>query len=152
MREIAYRIFLYPNAVLMECLEELLKCRYKLAKLLGYETYAHRALKGTMAKTPGTCAMLPASQEPYLVIAHMVTWFSYSAVLTMSVFVPSIVPTETVMTFLQLLTEKLSERYIAYKTCFESCVRGKTMCTFIGLAVCPLTALEKVPFISLSTR
>ncbi|XP_046891396.1 mitochondrial intermediate peptidase-like [Hypomesus transpacificus] len=69
VREIAYRIFLYPNAVLMECLEELLKCRNKLAKLLGYETYAHRALKGTMAKTP-----------------------------------------ENVMTFLQLLTEKLSER------------------------------------------
>lgn len=53
MREIAYRIYLYPNADLMDCLEELLKCRYKLAKLVGYESYGHRALKGTMAKTPG---------------------------------------------------------------------------------------------------
>lgn len=53
VREIAYRIYLYPNADLMECLEELLKCRYKLAKLVGYESYGHRALKGTMAKTPG---------------------------------------------------------------------------------------------------
>uniref|UniRef100_A0A8C4FB87 Mitochondrial intermediate peptidase n=1 Tax=Dicentrarchus labrax TaxID=13489 RepID=A0A8C4FB87_DICLA len=52
VREIAYRIYLYPNADLMECLEELLKCRYKLAKLVGYESYGHRALKGTMAKTP----------------------------------------------------------------------------------------------------
>uniref|UniRef100_A0A671V1S2 Mitochondrial intermediate peptidase n=1 Tax=Sparus aurata TaxID=8175 RepID=A0A671V1S2_SPAAU len=70
VREIAYRIYLYPNADLMECLEELLKCRYKLAKLVGYESYGHRALKGTMAKTP-----------------------------------------ETVMSFLQLLTDKLADRY-----------------------------------------
>lgn len=55
VREIAYRIYLYPNAELMECLEELLRCRYKLAKLVGYESYGHRALKGTMAKTPGQC-------------------------------------------------------------------------------------------------
>uniref|UniRef100_A0A3Q2ZBY4 Mitochondrial intermediate peptidase n=1 Tax=Kryptolebias marmoratus TaxID=37003 RepID=A0A3Q2ZBY4_KRYMA len=48
LREIAYRIYLYPNSDLMECLEELLKCRYKLAKLVGYESYGHRALKGTM--------------------------------------------------------------------------------------------------------
>lgn len=53
----------------MECLEELLKCRFKLAKLVGYDSYGHRALKGTMAKTP-----------------------------------------ETVMSFLQLLTDKLSDR------------------------------------------
>lgn len=69
VREIAYRIYLYPNADLMECLEELLKCRYKLAKLVGYDSYGHRALKGTMAKTP-----------------------------------------ETVMSFLHLLTDKLSDR------------------------------------------
>lgn len=55
MREIAYRIYLYPNHDLMECLEELLRCRYKLAKLVGYESYGHRALKGTMARTPGEC-------------------------------------------------------------------------------------------------
>uniref|UniRef100_A0A7N8WK71 Mitochondrial intermediate peptidase n=1 Tax=Mastacembelus armatus TaxID=205130 RepID=A0A7N8WK71_9TELE len=48
VREIAYRIYLYPNADMMDCLEELLKCRYKLAKLVGYESYGHRALKGTM--------------------------------------------------------------------------------------------------------
>ncbi|XP_075906076.1 mitochondrial intermediate peptidase-like [Nelusetta ayraudi] len=69
VREIAYRIYLYPNHDLMECLEELLRCRYKLAKLVGYESYGHRALKGTMARTP-----------------------------------------ETVMSFLQLLTEKLADR------------------------------------------
>ncbi|KAM6932902.1 mitochondrial intermediate peptidase-like [Xenentodon cancila] len=69
LREIAYRIYLYPNADLMQCLEELLKCRYKLAKLVGYDSYGHRALKGTMAKTP-----------------------------------------EMVMNFLQLLTDKLSDR------------------------------------------
>uniref|UniRef100_A0A8D3D2M4 Mitochondrial intermediate peptidase n=1 Tax=Scophthalmus maximus TaxID=52904 RepID=A0A8D3D2M4_SCOMX len=54
VREIAYRIYLHPNADLMNCLEELLKCRYKMAKLVGYESYGHRALKGTMAQTPGS--------------------------------------------------------------------------------------------------
>uniref|UniRef100_A0A673C6J9 Mitochondrial intermediate peptidase n=1 Tax=Sphaeramia orbicularis TaxID=375764 RepID=A0A673C6J9_9TELE len=58
VREIAYRIYLYPNADIMECLEELLKCRYKLAKLVGYESYGHRALKGTMAKTPALILMM----------------------------------------------------------------------------------------------
>uniref|UniRef100_A0A8C7XBN3 Mitochondrial intermediate peptidase a n=1 Tax=Oryzias sinensis TaxID=183150 RepID=A0A8C7XBN3_9TELE len=70
LREIAYRVYLYPNADLLDCLEELLRCRYKLAKLVGYKSYGHRALKGTMAKSP-----------------------------------------ETVMSFLQLLTDKLSDRF-----------------------------------------
>ncbi|XP_066555724.1 mitochondrial intermediate peptidase [Amia ocellicauda] len=54
VREAAYKIFLYPNPELLRCLEELLACRNELAKLVGYESYAHRALKGTMAKTPET--------------------------------------------------------------------------------------------------
>lgn len=62
MREIAYRVYLYPNADMFECLEELLKCRYKLAKLVGYKSYGHRALKGTMAKTPGECALFNISR------------------------------------------------------------------------------------------
>ncbi|XP_041919295.1 LOW QUALITY PROTEIN: mitochondrial intermediate peptidase-like [Alosa sapidissima] len=69
VREVAYKIFLYPNTQLMNTLEELLVCRHELAKLVGYDSYAHRALKGTMAKSP-----------------------------------------ETVMNFLQLLTDKLSDR------------------------------------------
>lgn len=69
VREVAYKIFLYPNANVMHILEELLTSRDKLARLVGYESYAHRALKGTMAKSP-----------------------------------------ESVMNFLQLLTEKLSDR------------------------------------------
>ncbi|XP_035242513.1 mitochondrial intermediate peptidase-like [Anguilla anguilla] len=52
VREVAYKIFLYPNADLMQCLEELLACRHELAQLVGYRSYAHRALKGTMMKTP----------------------------------------------------------------------------------------------------
>uniref|UniRef100_A0A8C5DPF3 Mitochondrial intermediate peptidase n=1 Tax=Gouania willdenowi TaxID=441366 RepID=A0A8C5DPF3_GOUWI len=68
VREIAYRIYLYPNGDLMNCLEELLKCRYKLAKLVGYESYGHRALKGTMAKTPvfGSTQELMPWDHPYL--------------------------------------------------------------------------------------
>uniref|UniRef100_A0A8C1N3Q2 Mitochondrial intermediate peptidase n=1 Tax=Cyprinus carpio TaxID=7962 RepID=A0A8C1N3Q2_CYPCA len=53
VREVAYKVFLYPNENVMHILEELLSCRDKLARLVGYESYAHRALKGTMAKSPG---------------------------------------------------------------------------------------------------
>uniref|UniRef100_A0A8C7DHC5 Mitochondrial intermediate peptidase n=1 Tax=Oncorhynchus kisutch TaxID=8019 RepID=A0A8C7DHC5_ONCKI len=70
VREAAYKIFLFPNSSLLLCLDDLLTCRNELAKLVGYESFAHRALNGTMAKTP-----------------------------------------ETVMKFLELLTDKLSDRY-----------------------------------------
>uniref|UniRef100_A0A672NJW4 Si:ch73-1a9.4 n=1 Tax=Sinocyclocheilus grahami TaxID=75366 RepID=A0A672NJW4_SINGR len=53
VREAAYKIFLYPNASLLLCLDELLACRQELATLVGYESFAHRDLKGTMAKRPG---------------------------------------------------------------------------------------------------
>ncbi|KAJ0063959.1 hypothetical protein NL108_014484, partial [Boleophthalmus pectinirostris] len=96
VREIAYRIYLYPNADLMECLEELLRCRHKLAKLVGYESYGHRALKGTMAKTPGECIFLLRSIVLYTVFTKV-----YSCVWCFS---------ETVMSFLQLLTDKLADR------------------------------------------
>ncbi|XP_030056172.1 mitochondrial intermediate peptidase [Microcaecilia unicolor] len=52
VREAAYKIFLYPNATQLRCLEELLTSRNHLAQLVGYPTFAHRALKGTMAKNP----------------------------------------------------------------------------------------------------
>ncbi|TKC34882.1 hypothetical protein EI555_004353, partial [Monodon monoceros] len=52
VREAAYKIFLYPNAGQLKCLEELLSNRDLLAKLVGYSTYSHRALQGTMAKNP----------------------------------------------------------------------------------------------------
>uniref|UniRef100_A0A8C9E0J2 Mitochondrial intermediate peptidase n=1 Tax=Phocoena sinus TaxID=42100 RepID=A0A8C9E0J2_PHOSS len=54
VREAAYKIFLYPNAGQLKCLEELLSNRDLLAKLVGYSTYSHRALQGTMAKNPET--------------------------------------------------------------------------------------------------
>ncbi|XP_006727914.1 mitochondrial intermediate peptidase [Leptonychotes weddellii] len=71
VREAAYKIFLYPNAGQLKCLEELLSNRDLLAKLVGYSTYSHRALQGTIAKNP-----------------------------------------ETVMQFLEKLSDKLSERTI----------------------------------------
>nr|XP_056714303.1 mitochondrial intermediate peptidase [Euleptes europaea] len=52
VREVAYKVFLFPNAQQLHCLEELLTSRNLLAQLVGYETFAHRALQGTMAKTP----------------------------------------------------------------------------------------------------
>ncbi|VFV28416.1 mitochondrial intermediate [Lynx pardinus] len=71
VREAAYKIFLYPNAGQLRCLEELLSNRDLLAKLVGYSTYSHRALQGTIAQSP-----------------------------------------ETVMQFLEKLSDKLSERTI----------------------------------------
>lgn len=53
MREAAYKIFLYPSAGQLSRLEELLASRNTLAQLVGYDTFAHRALQGTMAKNPG---------------------------------------------------------------------------------------------------
>uniref|UniRef100_A0A4W3IM28 Mitochondrial intermediate peptidase n=1 Tax=Callorhinchus milii TaxID=7868 RepID=A0A4W3IM28_CALMI len=52
VREAAYKIFLYPNPEQLHCLDQLLACRNQLAHLVGYESFAHRALRGTMAKDP----------------------------------------------------------------------------------------------------
>uniref|UniRef100_A0ABK0LJA8 Mitochondrial intermediate peptidase n=1 Tax=Rattus norvegicus TaxID=10116 RepID=A0ABK0LJA8_RAT len=54
VREAAYKIFLYPNADQLKCLEELLSSRDLLANLVGYSTFSHRALQGTIAQTPET--------------------------------------------------------------------------------------------------
>ncbi|XP_064501440.1 mitochondrial intermediate peptidase isoform X1 [Pseudopipra pipra] len=54
VREAAYKIFLHSNAQQLSRLEELLASRNSLAQLVGYETFAHRALQGTMAKNPET--------------------------------------------------------------------------------------------------
>ncbi|XP_077197834.1 mitochondrial intermediate peptidase isoform X2 [Paroedura picta] len=52
VREVAYKVFLFPNAQQSHCLSELLTNRNLLAQLVGYDTFAHRALQGTMAKSP----------------------------------------------------------------------------------------------------
>ncbi|KAG8136873.1 putative Intermediate peptidase-like protein [Naja naja] len=52
VREVAYKVFLYPNGQQLQCLDELLASRNNLAQLVGYDTFAHRALQGTMAQTP----------------------------------------------------------------------------------------------------
>uniref|UniRef100_A0A8C2V5Z7 Mitochondrial intermediate peptidase n=1 Tax=Chinchilla lanigera TaxID=34839 RepID=A0A8C2V5Z7_CHILA len=54
VREAAYKIFLYPNAGQLKCLEDLLRNRDLLAKLVGYSTFSHRALQGTIAQNPET--------------------------------------------------------------------------------------------------
>ncbi|XP_063807747.1 mitochondrial intermediate peptidase [Pseudophryne corroboree] len=57
VREAAYKIFLYPNSRQLKCLNELLSSRNALTQLVGYPTFAHRALLGTMAKTPENVMM-----------------------------------------------------------------------------------------------
>ncbi|XP_006986389.2 mitochondrial intermediate peptidase isoform X1 [Peromyscus maniculatus bairdii] len=54
VREAAYKVFLYPSAGQLRCLEELLSSRDLLANLVGYSTFSHRALQGTIAQTPET--------------------------------------------------------------------------------------------------
>ncbi|KAB1267414.1 Mitochondrial intermediate peptidase [Camelus dromedarius] len=54
VREAAYKVFLYPDAGQLQCLEELLSSRDLLAQLVGYPTYAHRALQGAIAGNPET--------------------------------------------------------------------------------------------------
>ena len=52
VREAAYRVFLYPDEEQEYLLQELLNSRYNLAKLCGFPSYAHRAVKGSTVETP----------------------------------------------------------------------------------------------------
>ncbi|XP_017881239.1 mitochondrial intermediate peptidase [Ceratina calcarata] len=52
VREIAYRAFLHPNEEQENLLQELLNSRHILAKLCGFPSYAHRAVKGSTVETP----------------------------------------------------------------------------------------------------
>ncbi|XP_078694210.1 mitochondrial intermediate peptidase-like [Branchiostoma floridae x Branchiostoma belcheri] len=54
IREAAYKLYLHPNPQQERVLEALLTARHKLAQLVGYPTFAHRTLKGTMARDPET--------------------------------------------------------------------------------------------------
>ncbi|XP_050587045.1 mitochondrial intermediate peptidase isoform X2 [Bombus affinis] len=52
VRETAYRIFLYPDEEQEYLLQELLNSRHILAKLCGFPSYAHRAVKGSTVERP----------------------------------------------------------------------------------------------------
>ncbi|KAK6173536.1 hypothetical protein SNE40_016967 [Patella caerulea] len=52
VREAAYRIFLQGDEHQESLLDGLLSARNQLAKLVGFPTYAHRAIRGTMMETP----------------------------------------------------------------------------------------------------
>lgn len=52
VREMAYRIFLLPDAEQEHVLMELLKARFELAQTCGFPTYAHRALNGSTMEQP----------------------------------------------------------------------------------------------------
>ena len=53
VREAAYRIFLHPDSHQEDLLQSLLTARHQLACLVGFDTYAHRANRGTMMEAPG---------------------------------------------------------------------------------------------------
>ncbi|CAG9863414.1 unnamed protein product [Phyllotreta striolata] len=51
-REMAYKIFLHPDPQQEYILNKMLSSRYELAKLCGFSTFSHRALKGSICKYP----------------------------------------------------------------------------------------------------
>ncbi|XP_055374627.1 mitochondrial intermediate peptidase [Condylostylus longicornis] len=51
-REAAYRLFLYPDHNQEKLLEDLIKYRYILATICGFDTYADRALKASTVENP----------------------------------------------------------------------------------------------------
>ena len=53
VRECAYKLYLHEDYEQKQHLDHLLIARYMLAQLVGFDTYAHRAIRGTMAETPG---------------------------------------------------------------------------------------------------
>lgn len=52
VREIAYKIFMSPDESQEYLLLQLLEARSNLAKICGFPTYAHRAIKASTAETP----------------------------------------------------------------------------------------------------
>ncbi|BES95046.1 mitochondrial intermediate [Nesidiocoris tenuis] len=52
VREACYKMYLLPDEDQSYLLEELLKSRNRLAQLCGFPTYAHRALKASLAENP----------------------------------------------------------------------------------------------------
>ena len=52
MRETAYRFFLAPDQTQDDILTNLLRCRLRLAQICGFESYADRAVKGSIAGSP----------------------------------------------------------------------------------------------------
>ena len=51
----SYKIFLEPEVERLGYLESMLIHRNQLAKLVGFQTFGERSLRGTMAETPGKC-------------------------------------------------------------------------------------------------
>lgn len=54
VREAAYKIYLFPDSHQAKLLDELLVSRNELAILCGFPTYAHRAVRGSLAGDPHT--------------------------------------------------------------------------------------------------
>lgn len=52
VREAAYKIYLQPDETQNDILTNLLRCRHQLARLCGFESYSHRAVKGSIAGSP----------------------------------------------------------------------------------------------------
>lgn len=52
IRETAYKLYLQSEKTQDDILTNLLRCRLKLAQLCGFDSYAHRAVKGSIAGSP----------------------------------------------------------------------------------------------------
>ncbi|KAB7495062.1 Mitochondrial intermediate peptidase [Armadillidium nasatum] len=51
-REAAYKVYLYPDQDQEERLRALLRARHEMASLCGFPSFAHRAMRGSLAETP----------------------------------------------------------------------------------------------------
>ena len=52
LRQVCYEAFMSPCDNQQYLLENLLCCRHQLASILGFDSFSHRTLNGTMAQTP----------------------------------------------------------------------------------------------------
>lgn len=52
IRELSYRIYYSSSSPQNELLDELLQAKHELAHLVGYKSFSHRTLKGSMAGSP----------------------------------------------------------------------------------------------------
>lgn len=66
VREIAYKVFLYPDPKQEMLLDELLKCRYDLANACDFRTYSERALRGSILKEPSSVMELLETVSEYI--------------------------------------------------------------------------------------
>lgn len=80
VRELSYRLYLYPDPNQQDLLTDLLKARHRLAEVCGFETYSHRAVKNSIVENPDvileflnklSARLRPYADDDYATMAQM---------------------------------------------------------------------------------